>query len=107
MPPPPLFLGLDLSTQQLKAVLTDHNAAVLLHAAVHFDADLPAYRTTNGAVRAPAGEVVSPVRMWLDAIDLAIHRITQAGVDLAAIAAISGAAQVSPSRSPPARLTQR
>ncbi|KAI9464233.1 hypothetical protein HD554DRAFT_2026603 [Boletus coccyginus] len=93
MPPPPLFLGLDLSTQQLKAVLTDHNAAVLLHAAVHFDSDLPAYRTTNGAVRTPAGEVASPVRMWLDAIDLAIHRITQAGVDLAAIAAISGAAQ--------------
>lgn len=98
-----MFLGFDLSTQQLKAIVLDVHSAVTHESAVHFDTDLPAYRTANGAVRGPAGEVTSPVRMWLDAVDLVILRLKQAGVDLGAIAAVSGAAQVSPSRSPPAR----
>ena len=93
-----LFLGLDLSTQQLKAVLLDAHSAVVHESAVHFDSDLPAYRTHNGALRGPHdGEVSSPVRMWLDAIELVLHRVKHAGVDLSAVVAISGAAQVSPS----------
>ena len=99
-----MFLGFDLSTQQLKAVVLDEHAAVLHESAVHFDTDLPVYRTTSGAIRGNDGEVTSPVRMWLDAIDLVIHRVKQAGVDLGAIAGISGAAQVGPSPSASARL---
>lgn len=92
----PLFLGLDLSTQQIKAVLISEDSTVVHESAVHFDNDLPTYGTTNGAIRGPGqGEVTSPVAMWLDAIDLLMERMSKAGVDFQNIAAISGAGQVS------------
>jgi xylulokinase len=91
----PLFLGLDLSTQQLKAVLIGEDSTVVHESAVHFDKDLPKYGTTNGAIRGPGeGEVTSPVAMWLDAIDLLMERMARAGVQFKHIAAISGAGQV-------------
>lgn len=92
----PLFLGLDLSTQQLKAVLISDDSTVVHESAVHFDNDLPKYGTTNGAIRGPGqGEVTSPVAMWLDAIDLLMERMATSGVDFKKIVAISGAGQVS------------
>jgi xylulokinase len=98
----PTFLGFDLSTQQLKAVLIDEESNVVHESAVAFDKDLPQYGTTNGAIRGPgAGEVTSPVAMWLDAIELVMERMTKAGVDFAAIAAISGAGQVSSNQNLP------
>ncbi len=90
----PLFLGLDLSTQQLKAVLIQDDCSIVHESAVHFDRDLPQYGTVNGAIKGPDGEVTSPVAMWLDALDLLMARMKQAGVDFASIAAISGAGQV-------------
>ncbi|EIW62643.1 uncharacterized protein TRAVEDRAFT_17260 [Trametes versicolor FP-101664 SS1] len=58
-----LFLGLDLSTQGLKAVLIDEEGAPVHESAVNFDRDLPSYGTTNGAIRGPGpGEVTSPKR---------------------------------------------
>ncbi|KAI0630872.1 D-xylulose kinase [Trametes polyzona] len=90
----PLFLGLDLSTQGLKAVLIDEDGAPVHESAVHFDRDLPSYGTTNGAIRGPGpGEVTSPVRMWLDAYDLIMERMRDAGVDFSRILGISGDGQ--------------
>ena len=91
----PLFLGLDLSTQGLKAVLVDSDGILVHESSVHFDSDLPSYGTTNGAIRGPdPGEVTSPVRMWLDAYDLIMERMRAAGVDFARILGISGDGQV-------------
>jgi hypothetical protein len=90
----PLFLGLDLSTQGLKGVLITEDSAVVHESAVNFDKDLPAYGTTNGAIRGPGGQVTSPVKMWLDAMDLLMDRMKQAGVQFNRIAAISGDGQV-------------
>ncbi|RDB23308.1 putative D-xylulose kinase A [Hypsizygus marmoreus] len=90
----PLFLGLDLSTQQLKAILISEDHTVVHESAVHFDNDLPSYGTTNGAIRGPGvGEVTSPVAMWLEAIDLLMDRMKKADVKLDAISAVSGAGQ--------------
>jgi xylulokinase len=90
----PLFLGLDLSTQQLKAVLVREDCSIVHESSVRFDQDLPGYGTENGAIKGPAeGEVTSPVAMWLDAFDLLVGRMKQAGVDFGSIAAISGAGQ--------------
>ncbi|KAF9235746.1 hypothetical protein BU15DRAFT_77675 [Melanogaster broomeanus] len=92
----PLFLGFDLSTQQLKAIVISSDSSVVHESAVHFDSDLPGYGTSNGAIRGPDdGEVTSPIRMcqWLEAIDLVMQRVKSAGVDLSAIAGISGAGQ--------------
>ena len=91
----PLFLGLDLSTQQLKAILLSPDSSIVHESAVHFDRDLPHYATVNGAIRGPAsGEVTSPVGMWLEAIDLLFQRLKTDQVDFGAISAISGAGQV-------------
>lgn len=91
----PLFLGLDISTQQLKAVVTNGDGAPTRHAAVQFDRDLPRYGTANGAIRGPdQGEVTSPVEMWLEAVDLLLEKLRNSGVDFRAIRAVSGAAQV-------------
>lgn len=91
----PLFLGLDLSTQGLKAVLIAEDSEVVHESAVNFDRELPHYNTTNGAIRGPDhGEVTSPVRMWLEAIDLIVQKMKSAGVDLARIMAVSGDGQV-------------
>ncbi|EGN96744.1 hypothetical protein SERLA73DRAFT_170141 [Serpula lacrymans var. lacrymans S7.3] len=90
----PLFLGFDLSTQQLKAIIISEDSSIVHESAVHFDRDLPAYGTTNGAIQGPGeGEVTSPVRMWLEAIDLVLARVKEAGVDMGAIAGVSGAGQ--------------
>ena len=92
----PLFLGLDLSTQGLKAVLIDADGTLVHESSVNFDRDLPSYGTTNGAIRGPdPGEVTSPVRMWLDAYDLIMQRMRDAGVDFSRILGISGDGQVS------------
>ncbi|EMD39149.1 hypothetical protein CERSUDRAFT_112824 [Gelatoporia subvermispora B] len=90
----PLFLGLDLSTQGLKAVLISEDSDVVHESAVHFDRDLPSYGTTNGAIRGPGeGEVTSPVRMWLEAFDLLMERMKTAGVNFSRIMAVSGDGQ--------------
>jgi len=91
----PLFLGFDLSTQQLKAVLLSADSDIVHESAVHFDRDLPHYQTVNGAIKGPDdGEVTSPVLMWIEAIDLIFERMKASNVDFSAIAAISGAGQV-------------
>ena len=91
----PLFLGLDLSTQGLKAVLIDADGTLVYESSVNFDRDLSSYGTTNGAIRGPdPGEVTSPVQMWLDAYDLIMERMRAAGVDFSRILGISGDGQV-------------
>jgi xylulokinase len=92
----PHFLGLDLSTQQLKTIVLDNASNMVHEASVHFDRDLPHHGTMNGAIRGPdVGEVTSPIRMWLEAIDLTFKRLHKDRVDFGAIVAISGAGQVS------------
>lgn len=94
----PLFLGLDLSTQQLKAVLLNKDSKVIHQTAVRFDRDLPRHGTTNGAIQGPdKGEVTSPVQMWLEAFDLLFASLHEAKVDLGVVMAVSGAGQVSTS----------
>ena len=91
----PLFLGLDLSTQGLKAVLITEESNVVHESSVRFDQDLPHYGTTNGAIIGPGqGEVTSPVRMWLEAFDLIMSRMKANGVDFTRILGISGDGQV-------------
>lgn len=92
----PLFLGLDLSTQQLKAILITEDGSVVHENAVNFDKDLPHYATTNGALHGPnRGEVTSPVAMWVEAFDLLFDRMKADGVEFGRILAVSGSGQVS------------
>ena len=91
----PLFLGLDLSTQQLKAMLIAEDTSVVHESVINFTKDLSQYGTMNGVIFGPGpGEVTSPVAMWVHALDLLMERVQASGVDTSRIVAISGAGQV-------------
>ncbi|KAJ2492184.1 hypothetical protein IWW37_001632 [Coemansia sp. RSA 2050] len=87
----PLFLGLDLSTQQLKGIVIDVSGRTLLETNIVFDAQFPEYRTTNGR-HINGSTATAPVLMWVEAIDLVLSRVHSAGL-AHRIQAISGAAQ--------------
>ncbi|RXK37523.1 hypothetical protein M231_05244 [Tremella mesenterica] len=91
----PLFLGLDSSTQSLKASLLSTDLDVLAEHAVHFDTDLPEYQTSNGVSYGPdgSGEVNSPVMMVVQALDLLFDRMKDAGWELDRVRGISAAGQ--------------
>ncbi|KAK2066579.1 hypothetical protein P8C59_000384 [Phyllachora maydis] len=91
----PLYLGFDLSTQQLKAIVVDSNLAVISEAKADFDADFaPAYGVSKGVLHHEAeGEVFAPVAMWLEAIDLVCARLQAKGAPLHRLRAIGGSGQ--------------
>ncbi|XP_017055525.1 xylulose kinase [Drosophila ficusphila] len=88
------FLGFDLSTQKLKAILLSSTLEVIAAAEVKFDTDLPEFRTTGGA---NAGSLkneyfVQPV-MWVKAMDIVLDRLVMQQADLSTVAAIGGSGQ--------------
>jgi hypothetical protein len=58
-----LFLGLDASTQGLKATAVDESLGVVHRFAINYQADLAGYGTTNGVVAKPGSVVVQPTLM--------------------------------------------
>lgn len=89
-----LFLGLDLSTQGLKASIIDEQLNLVYEQAINFDRDLPWYRTTGGAHQAADGvTVTAPPRMWVEAMDKLLERMMDDDAPLSSIAAISGSGQ--------------
>ncbi|KAJ2907214.1 hypothetical protein MKZ38_006508 [Zalerion maritima] len=91
----PLYLGFDLSTQQLKAIAVNSSLHVVSSAKVDFDADFgDKYGIKKGVlVNHELGEVFAPVAMWLEAIDLVLKRISEAGLDLSKVRGLSGSCQ--------------
>ncbi len=78
----PLFAGLDVSTQSCKAVVIDPERGEVSHVdRIEYDRDLPHYGTEEGAV-AGLGKGVSESdpRMWLEAVEILLGRLGEAGV---------------------------
>ena len=89
-----LFLGIDSSTQSIKATVIDGALNVVGEWSVNFDADLPAYRTVGGVHRHKDGlTVTSPSIMWAEALDLLLARMKKQKCPLDRIVAISGSGQ--------------
>ena len=89
-----LFLGLDLSTQGLKATVIDSGLQVTYEATVNFDKDLPEFETEGGVHRHPDGlTVTSPAIMWVAALDLLLGRMAADACPFHRVAAISGSGQ--------------
>jgi xylulokinase len=66
----PLYLGLDCSTQALKAVLTTSSLQVITEYRVDFSKDLPQYGTKSGVlVDEKDGSIMAPVKMYVEAMD--------------------------------------
>lgn len=91
----PLFLGLDLSTQALKASLLDSSLHLLSEVAVNFDKDLPHYGTKGGVHLGASGSgaVYSPVLCAVEAFDKLADKILASQWPTGRIAAVSAAGQ--------------
>jgi xylulokinase len=90
-----LFAGLDVSTQSCKLVVIDPDAGAVVHVdRVAYDNDLPGYGTEDGAV-AGLGEGVSESdpRMWIEAVEILLGRLSDAGVPTGHIRCISVSGQ--------------
>lgn len=87
-------MGLDF-LRSLKATLLDANLNIVVSELVNYDSELPHYNTKGGAFRDPFvnGRIVSPTLMWVEALDLILHRLEKSNVDFGKIAAVSGSAQ--------------
>ncbi|KAK3191734.1 hypothetical protein K4F52_002158 [Lecanicillium sp. MT-2017a] len=95
----PLYLGFDLSTQQLKAIVVTSSLQTAAQAKVDFDGDFAAkYGVKKGVhVRDETGEVYAPVAMWMESLDLVLDRLSEemqaAGIPMSRIRGVSGSGQ--------------
>ena len=88
----PLYIGTDLSTQQLKALVVDSSLKKIYEAKFDFDADAKGYDVKKGVLTNEAeGEVFAPVAMWLQALDTVLQRLKSDGLDFGRVRGISGA----------------
>ena len=91
---PAMHLGLDCSTQSLKAVVVDERLAILCSEQVNYDADLPHFGTEFGVHARGSGRVTQPPRMWTEALDMVLCRLRDRhGVSFDRIVSVSGAGQ--------------
>ncbi|CUS12791.1 unnamed protein product, partial [Tuber aestivum] len=89
-----LYLGLDLSTQQLKCLAVTGSLSVTHEEIVTFDSDLPHYGTKKGVhMDSALNEVTAPVAMWIEALDLTLSRMKRAGFEFERVRGVSGAGQ--------------
>lgn len=84
-----------IASRSLKATVLDSNLNIVKSDLVHFDSDLPHYKTKDGVYRDPSdnGRIVSPTLMWVEALDLILQRLLKSGIDFGKIAAVSGSGQ--------------
>jgi len=90
-----LFLGLDCSTQGLTGILFDFNSFQIIQKyEVIYDKDLPHYKTQNGVYILDDGFTVhsNPI-MWVEALELLLHKMLKDKIAMNTILAISGSAQ--------------
>ena len=90
----PLYLGFDLSTQQLKCLAVSSDLKVEYNARFDFDVDSVGFDIRNGVITDPVEhEVYAPVALWLQALDVLLERLQKEGLDFRRVKGISGAGQ--------------
>ncbi|KAL8708212.1 MAG: hypothetical protein Q9220_006882 [cf. Caloplaca sp. 1 TL-2023] len=89
---PPLYLGFDLSTQQLKGLAVNSALKAEHEVKFDFDADAAGFKINKGVLTNEAeNEVFAPVALWLQAIDIVLQRLKDDGLDFGRVRGISGA----------------
>ncbi|MBI4420271.1 MAG: hypothetical protein HY560_05550 [Gemmatimonadetes bacterium] len=90
-----LFAGFDVSTQSAKLVVIEPEAQAVRHVdRVDYDRDLPQYGTAGGAIAGLGeGASESDPRMWVDAVELLLRRLTESSVAPSRIRCISVSGQ--------------
>lgn len=86
-----MYLGFDLSTQQLKGVAVSSDLKFVAKAIFDFDRDSKGYDVKKGVLTNDNGkEIFSPVAMWLQALDSVLSQLKNDGLDLSKIKGICG-----------------
>ena len=89
-----LYLGVDISTQQVKLILIDESLRTVFEDAVKFDTDLSEFGTVGGAhISEDKLRVTSPTLMWVKAIDMILGKMKQSNINFGHILAVSGTGQ--------------
>ncbi|KGO75796.1 Carbohydrate kinase, FGGY, N-terminal [Penicillium italicum] len=90
----PLYIGFDLSTQQLKGLVVNSDLKVVHVAKFDFDADSQGFPIKKGVLNNEAEhEVFAPVALWLQALDGVLESLRKQGLDFRRVKGISGAGQ--------------
>ncbi|KAJ5657231.1 uncharacterized protein N7484_000880 [Penicillium longicatenatum] len=90
----PLYIGFDLSTQQLKGLVVNSDLKVVYIAKFDFDADSTGFPIKKGVLTNEAEhEVFAPVALWLQALDTVLESLRKQGLDFSRIKGISAAGQ--------------
>lgn len=90
----PCYLGWDFSTQQLKVIAIDEQLRVIYEDNVHFDKDLPEFKTQGGVyIHSDRLTITSPVLMWVKALDMILEKMKSSGFNFSQVRALSGAGQ--------------
>lgn len=90
----PLYIGFDLSTQQLKGLAVNSELKVEYIAKFDFDADSTGFPIKKGVMTNEAEhEVFAPVALWLQAMDTVLESLRKQGLDFSRVKGISGAGQ--------------
>lgn len=90
----PLYIGFDLSTQQLKGLVVNSELKVQYVAKFDFDADSHGFAIKKGVLNNEAEhEVFAPVALWLQALDGVLESLRTQGLDFSRVRGISGAGQ--------------
>lgn len=89
------YLGLDVSTQSLTAVMVDADAGRVVHeCSLNFGSDLPHYGSPQGFLPSPDPLVRhADPRLWAAALEALLARLQREGVGTERIAGISGSGQ--------------
>jgi len=87
------FLGLDSSTQGLKATVIDGDANVVHTEALNFSKDLSQFGTTDGVLKSEGDVVTAPSLMFVAAVDELLSRMQKGGFAFENVKAISGSGQ--------------
>ncbi|KAH3674910.1 hypothetical protein WICPIJ_009419 [Wickerhamomyces pijperi] len=89
-----LFLGFDLSTQQLKIIATTIDLQIHSTYTLEFDSELPQYKTTKGVyINDDTGEILSSVALWIEALDCVLTKMQKDGFPFQRVQGISGSCQ--------------
>ena len=90
----PLYLGFDLSTQQLKGLVVTSQLRVVHEAKFDFDQDSTGFDIKKGVLtNEEESEVFAPISLWLQALDGVLGHLLDQGLDFLRIRGISGAGQ--------------
>lgn len=89
-----LYLGFDLSTQQLKGTVINSDLRVRYEAKFDFDKDSRGFNVHKGVMTNDAEhEVFAPVALWLQALDTILALLKEQGLEFGLLKGISGAGQ--------------